>query len=76
MGSKRDLTNMQFGRLTAKEIVRMDKSKGAIWRCECGNEKVLPVNSVKWRSAVSQMRNRIVRKSYNLSSCIVLQNNV
>lgn len=36
-----DLTNMQFGRLTAREIVRKDKSKGAIWRCECscGGEK-------------------------------------
>ena len=36
-----DLTGMTFGRLTAKELVRADKSKGAIWRCECscGGEK-------------------------------------
>lgn len=35
---------MTFGRLTAKEIVRHDPKKGAIWRCECscGGEKEAP----------------------------------
>ncbi len=35
---------MNFGRLTAKEIVRHDPKKGAIWRCECecGGEKEVP----------------------------------
>ena len=44
MSIPRDLTNKAFGRLTAKEIVRMDRSKGAIWRCECscGGEKEVP----------------------------------
>ena len=46
MSTPRDLTDRPFGRLTAKEIVRMDKSKGAIWRCECicGGEKEVPAN--------------------------------
>ena len=35
---------MTFGRLTAKEIVCVDKRKGVIWRCECscGGEKEVP----------------------------------
>lgn len=39
-----DLTNQKFGRLTAKEIVRMEPHKGCIWSCvcECGNEKEVP----------------------------------
>ena len=37
---KKDLSNQQFGRLTAKEIVGKDK-RGYLWRCECecGGEK-------------------------------------
>ena len=40
---KKDLSNQQFGRLTAKEIVGKDK-KGVLWRCECecGGEKIVP----------------------------------
>jgi len=35
----RDITNKKYGRLTAKEIVRMDKTNGAVWMClcDCGN---------------------------------------
>ena len=35
---------MVFGRLTAKEIVRIEPRKGTIWRCECscGGEKEVP----------------------------------
>lgn len=41
MSTPRDLTGMTFGLLTAKEIIRYDPKKGAIWRCECscGGEK-------------------------------------
>lgn len=41
----KDLTEMQFGRLTAKEIVGKDK-RGNLWRCECecGGEKIVPAN--------------------------------
>lgn len=44
MSTPRDLSEMKFGRLTAKEIVRYDPKKGAIWRCECscGGEKEVP----------------------------------
>lgn len=44
MGTPKDLTDTVFGRLTAKEIVRYDPKKGAIWRCECscGGEKEVP----------------------------------
>ena len=40
---KKDISNQQFGRLTAKEIVGKDK-KGYLWRCECecGGEKIVP----------------------------------
>ena len=40
---KKDLSNQQFGRLTAKEIVGKDK-RGYLWRCECecGGEKTIP----------------------------------
>lgn len=43
MKMKKDLSNQQFGRLTAKEIVGKDK-KGVLWRCECecGGEKIVP----------------------------------
>ena len=46
MGTPKDLTDMLFGRLTAKEIVRFDEHRGAIWRCECscGGEKEVPAN--------------------------------
>ncbi|MBQ8836877.1 MAG: hypothetical protein IJ002_05145 [Clostridia bacterium] len=65
---------------TAVEFHHYDENHKPHWlfKCECGNEKVLPVNSVKWRSAVSQMRNRIVRKKlqftfllYSLFRCII-----
>lgn len=41
---KKDITNQKFGRLTAKEIVRIVPGKGSIWRCECdcGGEKEVP----------------------------------
>lgn len=44
MSKLKDLSGMTFGRLKAKEIVRINKSKGAIWRCECscGGEKEVP----------------------------------
>lgn len=44
MSTPKDLSEMNFGRLTAKEIVRYDPKKGAIWRCECscGGEKEVP----------------------------------
>ena len=40
---KKDISNQQFGRLTAKEIVGKNK-KGYLWRCECecGGEKIVP----------------------------------
>lgn len=40
----KDITNQQFGRLTAKEPVRKEKGKGIIWRCEClcGGVKEVP----------------------------------
>lgn len=41
----KDLTGMQFGRLTAKEIVgKGTRSQGDLWRCECscGGEKIVP----------------------------------
>ena len=40
---KKDISNQQFGRLTAKEIVGKDK-RGYLWRCECecGGEKIVP----------------------------------
>ena len=43
MNMKKDISNQQFGRLTAKEIVGKDK-KGYLWRCECecGGEKIVP----------------------------------
>jgi len=41
----KDLTNMQFDRLTAREIVGKDK-RGYLWRCECscGGEKIVPAS--------------------------------
>ena len=41
----KDLSEMQFGRLTAKEIVgKGTHSQGNLWRCECscGGEKIVP----------------------------------
>lgn len=41
---KKDITNQKFGRLTAKEVVRIVPGKGSIWRCECecGGDKEVP----------------------------------
>lgn len=43
MNMKKDISNQQFGRLTAKEIIGKDK-KEYLWRCECecGGEKEVP----------------------------------
>ncbi|MBE6673414.1 MAG: AP2 domain-containing protein [Ruminococcaceae bacterium] len=45
---KNDLTNVTFGRLTAKEIVGKDK-RGYLWRCDCtcGGEKVVPASYLR-----------------------------
>ena len=46
---------MTFGRLTAKEIVRMEPKKGAIWHCECsyGGEKEVPASYLLRRTTQS-----------------------
>ena len=46
---------MTFGRLTAKEIVRMEPKKGAIWHCECsyGGEKEVPASYLLRRKTQS-----------------------
>lgn len=43
-----DLTDVQFGLLTAKEAVGKDK-KGILWRCECacGGEKIVPATYLR-----------------------------
>lgn len=40
----KDLTNQQFGLLTALRKVRSEQGKGVIWLCQCacGNEKEVP----------------------------------
>ena len=44
-----DMKDQQFGLLTAKEFLRMEKGKGAIWRCECscGGEKEVPAQYLR-----------------------------
>ena len=63
-----DLTGMTFGRLTAKELVRADKSKGAIWRCECscGGEKEVPASRL--RSNKTQSCGCLVREAKERSN--------
>ena len=50
-GRKReDIAGTRFGRLTAKTYEFDDKRRNACWlfHCECGTEKILPYNQVKW----------------------------
>lgn len=50
-GKKRaDITGQRFGRLVAKEYLFDDRRNQACWRfqCDCGNEKILSYNQVKW----------------------------
>lgn len=50
-GKKRtDITNRRFGRLVAKEYLFDDQRNQACWlfQCDCGNEKILSYNQVKW----------------------------
>lgn len=60
MSKVKDLSGMTFGRLTAKEIIRVDKRKGAIWRCECscGGEKEVPAS-------------RLINKKTQSCGCLV-----
>ena len=48
MAVTKDLTNISFGLLTAKEIVGKDK-RGCLWRCdcECGGEKIVPASYLR-----------------------------
>ena len=50
-----DLTGQRFGRLVAMEYLFDDHRKQTCWnfRCDCGNEKILSINQVKWGNAKS-----------------------
>lgn len=50
-GRKRtDITDQRFGKLVAQEYLFEDHRNQACWlfRCDCGNEKILSYNQVKW----------------------------
>lgn len=50
-GRKRaDITGQRFGKLVAQEYLFDDYRNQACWlfRCDCGNEKILSYNQVKW----------------------------
>ena len=46
---RKNITGQRFGRLTAEQYLFDNRRKQACWlfRCDCGNTKVLPVNSVR-----------------------------
>lgn len=49
IGRAENLEGQRFGRLVAKEYVRVKGSRGASWlcQCDCGNEKVVKAASLK-----------------------------
>lgn len=46
----KDITGMRFGRLVADEFLYYNDKHQDCWRfrCDCGNEKVMPAANVKW----------------------------
>lgn len=55
-GRKREnIEGERFGRLVAKKYEFDDKRHNACWlfQCDCGNEKILSVNQVKWSGVKS-----------------------
>lgn len=47
---KRNITGQRFGRLVAEELVEYNQKNEDCWRfrCDCGNEKIMPASKVKW----------------------------
>lgn len=52
---REDLTGQKFGRLTAVQYEFDDKRHQPCWTflCDCGNEKILSANQVKWSNVQS-----------------------
>ena len=47
---KQNITSKRFGRLVAVEFRYYNENHGDCWlfRCDCGNEKIMPAANVKW----------------------------
>ncbi len=45
-----DITGQRFGRLVAVKFEYYNKRHEACWlfKCDCGNEKIMPINNIKW----------------------------
>lgn len=68
-----DITGQRFGRLVALSYTGQYGSMGALWlcRCDCGNEKVIPVSKLRsglYRSCGCKRREVLEAQHHNNSA--------